>query len=405
MGIIDLLDNQDIWQEFYDYKMLKGHLPKKDVEGLSTLIETRAYLSAVQVIRQQEPLPPPQKLLLNKLGTNKKRTVYCFESELMWTLKLLAWLLYRFDHRQPEGCYSFRRNYGAHRAFQTIVRTPGIDAKWCCKLDISDYFNSIDTTKMLPIAADVFADDTELTDFFTRLLTADQAVFEGTLIEEQRGVMAGTPTSPFLANIYLRELDSWFVERGYTYARYSDDIIFFADSAEEIAYCSQNARRIIAEHGLKINGDKTYIAAPGEAWEFLGLSYTAGVIDLSQATILKLKGKIRRKARALRRWMLRKDASAERAQRAFIRSFNMKFYEGGDANDLTWSRWFFPILTTSESLKQIDHYLQTYVRYIATGRFSKSNYRLDYQGIKELGFRSLVNEYYRSRDESSSQAS
>jgi hypothetical protein len=262
--------------------------------------------------------------------------------------------------------------------------------------------------------------------------------------------MAGTPTSPFLANLYLRELDAWFTEQRFPYARYSDDIIFFAESEQEIYRCQAEALRIIHAHGLQVNGQKAYIAAPGEAWEFLGMTYQAGVIDLSAGTKAKLKGKIRRKARALRRWVLRKQAGEQRelvergelvklaeqqgerveqqsermeqqsegakrserakraqqsgrgelvkrAERAFIHSFNRKFFDSRNSHELTWARWFFPLLTTSRGIHEIDSYLQQYVRYIATGRFNAKNYQLEYRQIKELGYRSLVNEYYRSR--------
>ena len=394
MSLIDLLDDKATWEDFFHYKQDKGHLSRKDEAALSGLIDSEAYLPVARAIKQGKELSPPQKILINKLGTTRKRTVYSFGFEEMWVLKLLSWLLYRFDDRQPEGCYSFRRNYGAHKAFRDIARTPGINGLWCCKLDISDYFNSINVEQMLHILEDVLAEDMVLFDFFERLLTADTALWEGKLLREKRGVMAGTPTAPFLANFYLRSLDAWCREHNLPYARYSDDIIIFAETQEDIRYCRDNAIRIITEYGLDINKDKEYIAAPGKAWEFLGMSYQEGVIDLSEATKAKLKGKIRRKARALRRWMLRKGASPGRAQQAFIRSLNRKFYDSRDSHDLTWTRWFFPLLTTSAGIQEIDHYLQQYARYIPTGRFNGANYRVDYRGLKALGFRSLVHEYY-----------
>ncbi|MCL2756917.1 MAG: reverse transcriptase domain-containing protein [Coriobacteriia bacterium] len=397
MSIIDLLDDESSWNGFFAYKQSKSHLLARDEEELAALIVSKGYLPVAQSIKRGEELDPPSKVLINKLGTEKKRTVYCFNNEVSWTLKHLAWLLYRYDDKQPEGCYSFRRNYGAHRAFKDIIKTPNISEYWCCKLDISNYFNSISIKKMLPILRDALADDPALCAFLEQLLTADAAWSNGELINEKRGVMAGTPTAPFLANLYLRALDDCFVNRGLPYARYSDDIILFARTEDEIRECQSEAIRIIEEHGLTINEKKAYIAAPGNTWEFLGMSYQNGVIDLSEATKAKLKGKIRRKARALRRWMLRKEATPARAQRAFIRSFNRKFYERSDANDLTWARWFFPLITTSESLREIDHYLQQYVRYIPTGRFSAANFRLDYQDMKDLGYRSLVHEYYLDR--------
>ena len=397
MSLIDLLDSKEAWEGFFQYKQEKGHLAKQDEEALTLFISSEDYHQVAASILKGEAFSPPQKILINKLGTAKKRVVYSFSNQEMWMLKLLSWLLYRYDDKQPAGCYSFRRNLGVHRAFRDITRTPGIDQHWCCKLDINDYFNSIQIPRMLNILSDVLSDDRALFSFFKQMLSSDVAYFNGELVSEKRGVMAGTPTAPFLANLYLRELDEWFKSRNLPYARYSDDIIIFARTEEEINHCRRVAEGIISNHGLSINKEKEYIAAPGEAWEFLGMSYSSGTIDLSEVTKTKLKGKIRRKARALRRWMIRKNATAERAQRAFIRSFNRKFFENTGTNDLTWSRWFFPLLTTSESLCEIDHYLQQYIRYIATGRFNGANYRLDYQSIKELGFRSLVHEYYLSR--------
>ncbi|MCL2826684.1 MAG: reverse transcriptase domain-containing protein, partial [Eggerthellaceae bacterium] len=251
MSIIEELDNEASWTSFLAYKKEKGHLLARDEESLVSLIASKGYLPVVRSIREGVALAPPEKLLINKMGTAKKRTVYCFESDVMWVLKHLAWLLYRFDDKQPEGCYSFRRNFGAHRAFKDIIKTRGINAHWCCKLDISDYFNSIDVALMLPILEQALADDAALYGFFEQFLCADAAFFNGELIAEKRGVMAGTPTAPFLANLYLGELDRLFVGRGLPYARYSDDIIVFAQSQAEVLSCREDAIRIIEGNGLR----------------------------------------------------------------------------------------------------------------------------------------------------------
>ena len=70
-----------------------------------------------------------------------------------------------------------------------------------------------------------------------------------------------------------------------------------------------------------------------------------------------------------------------------------------DIDDFTWCRWFFPVIDTADSLKIIDEYLIEYIRYLSSGRHYKGNYRITYEHIKELGFRSLVNEYYRYKEE------
>ncbi len=111
-----------------------------------------------------------------------------------------------------------------------------------------------------------------------------------------------------------------------------------------------------------------------------------------------MKGKIRRKARAIFRWRLKKNASAEHAQKVLIRTMNKKFYDTQDAHELTWSRWFFPLLSESAGLKEIDAYLQQYIRYTATGSHGKKNYDTRYSDMKELGYRSLVHEFYQFRE-------
>ena len=69
--------------------------------------------------------------------------------------------------------------------------------------------------------------------------------------------------------------------------------------------------------------------------------------------------------------------------------------EGLEESAFTWSRWFFPNLTLDDGLREIDAYLQEYVRYAVTGRHYKGNYRIRYEQLKDWGYRSLVHEFYR----------
>ena len=80
-----------------------------------------------------------------------------------------------------------------------------------------------------------------------------------------------------------------------------------------------------------------------------------------------------------------------------IRVFNNKFFRELNTKDLTWSKWFFPTITSAKKLNEIDKYLVQYLRYLSTGRFSKQNYNISYDKLKALGYRSLVNEYYKYR--------
>ena len=375
----------------------KQRLSREEAIFFASFIDSGECLTAAENIGS---LSVVQKRLINKSGTDKKRVVYSFSPGENAVLKVIAHLCYRYDAHMPANLYSFRRDSSAKTAVRRIVSARGIDNMYAYKLDIRDYFNSIDPRLLLAGLRTLLTDDAPLYAFFYNMLTADTAMFDGALVHEQRGVMAGTPTSPFLANVYLLPLDRYFERRGALYARYSDDIILFANTPEELSADRTAIRQMLEEHRLEINAEKEAVALPHETWTFLGISYTNGAVDLSENTKRKLKGKIRRKARALYRWKLRKGESDERAIRAFIRSINRKLYERpDDAHRFSWTRWFFPLVTVADGLHEMDEYLVQYMRYVAYGGFGRSGYRLRYETLKGYGFRPLVAAYYRYKKE------
>jgi hypothetical protein len=129
------------------------------------------------------------------------------------------------------------------------------------------------------------------------------------------------------------------------------------------------------------------------------LKYANGQIDVSDIAVKKIKAKMRRKARALIRWKNRNNRESIHAVKAFIKAFNKKFYNNTDIHDMTWSRWYFPLITTDNSLKIIDQYMQECIRYIATETHTKSQYNFRYTQMKELGYQSLVNNWYRFKND------
>ena len=268
-------------------------------------------------------------------------------------------------------------------------------------MDIRNYFNSIKTEYLLPMLREVFEEEPELYDFFEGMLTADAAMENGVLVSEERGAMAGTPVSAFFANLYLAEADKYFRERGVLYARYSDDIIFFAETKALLETYRERLEDIVTGLGLTLNEEKLAVYAPGETWGFLGIAYRDGRVDLSEATKRKLKGKIRRKARALYRWKCKKGVSTEQAVKAMNRAFHRKLFENPRHDEMTWTRWFFPLLTTDAGLKEMDAYLQEYLRYLESGSFGKRNYKITYEKLKAWGYESLVHAYYKGREEAS----
>ena len=401
MPVLEMLTDPGVWEEYFSYKQENHHLTKWEEADLRKLIDDREYLPAAERLLQGGHFSLPEKKQIQKIETQKKRVVYVFPREENHLLKLLSFLMIRrFDSLFEDNLYSFRVRFGVSRAVQKILSRRDLPGLWVYKADIRNYFNSINPERMLLKLRPVLADEPELLRVFSAMLTDRRAFSDGIILEEDKGVMAGCPTAVFFANLYLSELDRLFAAQdGVLYARYSDDIIVFAKTEEEREEAAEKIREVLKEHGLSVNEEKEFRFSPGEKWTFLGFSYENGVVDVSPVSAEKLKGKMRRKARAIKRWQIRKNASGENAAKAFIRSMNRKFFDADSSHELTWTRWYFPLITTDRTLAELDHYMQYWVRFLITGRHRKSNYRTRYEELKGLGYISLVHSYYERKEQ------
>lgn len=407
MSLLDELSDKALWMEYREHKVKGNHITKRELKLLDEFINEERYLKiTAHIFDENIPFDYPHKKVINKSGTKKKRVVYTYSLDEMFVLKLMMYLLSRYDDKLSSSCYSFRRTKSVKGAIGKIVRSKYARNSYVYKADIHNYFNSMDVDILIHDLGLIIDDDPELLKFISKLLSVNKA-YDGNsdkVIEEKRGGMAGTPISPFFANVYLKSLDDLFSQD--FYFRYSDDILIFAKEKDELDRKIEIFKQHILDKKLELNPDKITLFNPGEPWEFLGFKYIDGKIDLSDVTLNKIKSKIKRKANKLYRWRIKKDRDFDSAAKALIKTFNRKFYgkqQNSDIEDevkeFTWSRWFFPVLDTSDSLAVIDDYLVQYIRYLYSGRHYKGNYKITYEYVKNLGFRSLVNEYYKEQKE------
>lgn len=395
MNTFDLLMTKEFWDAFLDYKKGNENFTSRDEEDLASFIENCEYLPIIEGIKRDNSFSLPTLSELNKKHSDKKRKVFIFPRAENYVLKALSYILGRYDHLFAPNLYSFRKNTGVKRAIFDIVKEPRTRNMYSYKVDISDYFNSVNIDLMLEDLKTALADDNELYEFISSILKEPHAIVNGEKTECKKGIMAGAPISGFLADLYLTQLDKWFESQNAIYARYSDDIIVFAETEQKILEYEKKIKDHLSERLLKVNTKKEFRTSPGEPWEFLGFLINGNSIDLSPVSLQKMKDKMRRKAKALVRWSHRKGVEGEKAAGVFIKVFNRKFYDNPHRHEITWCKWYFPTITSSESLHILDEYMVARIRYIVSGKHSKSNYNLRYEDIKKMGYRSLVNSYYR----------
>ncbi len=399
MPLMDLLALPETWEAFYEYRTSLV-CPKASARELRDFIDRRAYLPVCDSAARGDPFPLPRRTVLSKTGSEKKRVVYTYPEPENTVLKLLTWLLLRrYDGVFADNLWSFRPGRTAKDAVRFFVSRPEIEGLWAYKADVRNYFNSVPVERLLPMLAEVTEGDPALFAFLRRLLAEPLVLREGRPVPEEKGIMAGTPLSAFYANLYLKDLDHRYASAGVLYARYSDDIILFAPTEAAARDLADGLRAELACRGLDRNPEKEALTGPAEGWTFLGFHCRGRTVDVAPATAAKLKAKMRRKARALQRWKQRSGADGERAAAAFIRVFNRKLLESPAGSELSWKHWFFPVINTADTLREIDRHAQDCIRFLVSGKRTKARFGVRYGDLKALGYRSLVHDYYARGDE------
>jgi len=398
-SLLNELNKAERWNTFLESKKDKRYIPETIINRFNKFItESKYERISAEISDGTYDFSIPKKKQINKTKVGKKRDVYMYNKNETMVLKMVAYLLHIHDDLFAPNLYSFRTDTGVKKAIYDIMRIRELNKMHGYKVDIKNYFNSVNAEKLLVNLEEEFKDDKRLYELFHRTLSNPLVDSHGELIEEQKGIMAGVPTSAFLANFYLNEMDWYFYDNGIIYFRYADDILVFSSTKEELESHKTKIGSFLAEKDLAINTSKEFFYEPHEKFEFLGFSIDDKTIDLSENTIRKIKAKIKRASRSIRRWGAKKNASGDACLKTMINKFDKKFF-GKEENELSWKYWFFPTINTIESLKEVDNYMQERLRYVVTGRYSKKNYEeVPYERLKNCGYRPLVHEYYAEND-------
>ncbi|MDQ3979910.1 MAG: reverse transcriptase/maturase family protein [Actinomycetota bacterium] len=369
------------------------------IAAYENLIESGMHRRvAADVLTLSHRPAPPQEAWLNKADGRKKR---------VFQYPPLDELLFRVVNRilQPVAaevaspwCRSFLPGGGARTAFRTVLGNGAIEGKACLRLDVRDYFNSVDVRDLLARLPEPFLEAPVRTLLGAALLdvrvTRRGAVVDGA----PKGIMAGTPLAPLLATLYLRELDQEIADTGAVYARYSDDMLVLAPPTE-LADIEKLLRARLGERGLEVNEEKSSVARPGQPWDFLGFRYDGGTIGLAPTTKRKLMARATRLGRRLLRWREEVGATPDHTLSRFLRRTNRRLFGVPEERaDFSWATWFLPLLGSPHDLPPLDAHVQREARYAATGRRTgRAREQVPYTALVAAGHYPLVSAYWTMR--------
>ena len=366
----------------------------------SYLISDKCTADIQRLIDGDYTWPLARMSLLRKFGTTKRRQVFVYPDDQRHLLMYLAWHLHGFDDIFCDSLYSFRTNLTPSDLFKKVKRRKLHTDHWAVKTDVSSYFNSIDPERLVKMLRErIGAREPELVDFMAELLLRGEYTFHGEVQQGSMGAIAGAAFSNFFGNVYLMELDEAMERQGELYARYSDDICVFVKTREEAEAVLAEIKRMLTDRGLKLNESKTEIHAPNDSFGLLGFQLRGTELDVADFTLYKARRKMRIRAKKLNRRVGQGKITREAATRYMV-GYTHRFFFGGESSEsLKWTEWFFGIITRPDSLVQLDEYVQSLIRYVATGKLGKARYRFSHEQLKELGYQSLVSAYWKNRHE------
>ncbi len=151
-------------------------------------------------------------------------------------------------------------NYEPHKTATGFVSNKSIvdnarlhsNKKYIFCLDIEDFFPTIHWGRV-----------NKLLQAYPFNLSANIARIIANLTTYNGSLPQGAPTSPFLANMICRKLDSrlyaWATKNQYMYSRYADDITLSTNKPQILEKEKLQIENTIVEEGFKINSKKTRV--------------------------------------------------------------------------------------------------------------------------------------------------
>ena len=145
--------------------------------------------------------------------------------------------------------------------------------KWLMKLDIKDFFNSI-TEEQIKEVLNRYVDDYNYVINGSREVSDVEQVFSICTINGK--LPTGAPTSPYIANLLLKDFDydieGFCYQYGVAYSRHLDDLFFSTDNPQYILSLTElEVLKLFKEMGFWVNAEKIKYISSNKHQQVLGL--------------------------------------------------------------------------------------------------------------------------------------
>lgn len=189
---------------------------------------------------------------------------------------------------------AYRKRQSSHKAVAWVWKYLQDDLTYVVDADIKGYFDNVDHDLLLEMIRKR-VDDTRIIELIDKFLKVGK--IDGRKVTERNmlGIPQGGSMSPFLANVYLHEVDMALEENGLSHVRYADDIVIFCSNETEANNALEFLDRHISNLKLTLSKEKTHVFdIRNEGLDYVGYHISPEGLSISSRNYEKFRMTIRK---------------------------------------------------------------------------------------------------------------
>ncbi len=177
------------------------------------------------------------------------------------------------DAEMEDSSFGYRPGRSVAMAVAHVAELRRAGYEWVVDGDIERYFDRVPHDRLLARLERSVAERPVL-DLVALWLDA----FSGPEGRWGLGLPQGSPIAPLLANLYLDDVDERIAGRGVRLVRFADDFLLMCRTETAAESARGRMAELLAEHGLRLNPDKTRVVPFERGFRFLGHLFVRSLV-------------------------------------------------------------------------------------------------------------------------------
>jgi len=188
--------------------------------------------------------------------------------------------------------YAYRENKSAVKAIRQVQHLiKNEHYTWLASCDIDNFFDTIPHAPLFG-RLNAFMKSPGITELVKMFVMMGSVNYRKQWKNTVRGIPQGGVVSPLLANFYLYPLDKLMMDKKYGFVRYADDFIILGKTESQANEAMKDAMQIITKQLHMTLNEEAKVLMVNEGFEFLGILFKDGKIDLSEKKYKRLCEKL-----------------------------------------------------------------------------------------------------------------